>query len=458
MIPIFPFIRVCVCSLTLPIPIMTEQAKKEKKKPENLVIPPKKPKLSKAERRALQEAQRAAKAGPPPPTPTPLKLPQKQESMKLESKETTSSTTTTRQQTLKNIQDDMAFSLFSHLPPYHHEPMRNISAAANYAHLHPAVLQLGQMYSQGIIRGGNARCRAMLGVFHQLVSDYNPPLEDSSTRDLRHHLDQTVLKPSFTYWTEHCRPHSVSMGNAFTFLKSAVASLDRDIELEALKKILGQTIQAYIQERMDFAHVAICEHASSKIVDGDVLLVYGHSEVIVQLLVMQKEQLKKTFRVIVVDGRPLLEGRRMLESLKKANVMCSYILLNCISYVMKDVTKVLLGAAALMSDGSVLGRVGTACVALSSQRKAVLVCCETYKISNRVQLESITGNELGDPKCVYAGEKEENLRMLNLLYDLTPSNYISGIVTEMGILPPTSVAVLLREMNPHETMTDTSVL
>jgi translation initiation factor eIF-2B subunit delta len=336
--------------------------------------------------------------------------------------------------------------------------MRNISAAANYAHLHPAVLQLGQMYSQGIIRGGNARCRAMLGVFHQLVSDYNPPLEDSSTRDLRHHLDQTVLKPSFTYWTEHCRPHSVSMGNAFTFLKSAVASLDRDIELEALKKILGQTIQAYIQERMDFAHVAICEHASSKIVDGDVLLVYGHSEVIVQLLVMQKEQLKKSFHVIVVDGRPLLEGRRMLESLKKANVTCSYILLNCISYVMKDVTKVLLGAAALMSDGSVLGRVGTACVALSAQRKAVLVCCETYKISNRVQLESITGNELGDPKCVYAGEKEENLRMLNLLYDLTPSNYISGIVTEMGILPPTSVAVLLREMNPHETMTDTSVL
>ena len=36
--------------------------KKEKKAPkEGIVIPPKKPKLSKAERRALQEAQRAAK-------------------------------------------------------------------------------------------------------------------------------------------------------------------------------------------------------------------------------------------------------------------------------------------------------------------------------------------------------------------------------------------------------------
>lgn len=38
------------------------EQKKEKKTPkEGLVIPPKKPKLSKAERRAIQEAQRAAK-------------------------------------------------------------------------------------------------------------------------------------------------------------------------------------------------------------------------------------------------------------------------------------------------------------------------------------------------------------------------------------------------------------
>mmetsp|Transcript_6551 Transcript_6551/g.7135 ORF Transcript_6551/g.7135 Transcript_6551/m.7135 type:complete len:163 (+) Transcript_6551:126-614(+) len=35
--------------------------KSEKEKPPNLVIPPKKPKLTKAERRALQEQQRAAK-------------------------------------------------------------------------------------------------------------------------------------------------------------------------------------------------------------------------------------------------------------------------------------------------------------------------------------------------------------------------------------------------------------
>jgi translation initiation factor eIF-2B subunit delta len=33
---------------------------------------------------------------------------------------------------------------------------------------------------------------------------------------------------------------------------------------------------------------------------------------------------------------------------------------------------------------------------------------------------------------------------------VTPSEFVSGIVTEVGIIPPSSVAVLLREMNPQD--------
>mmetsp|Transcript_15747 Transcript_15747/g.19989 ORF Transcript_15747/g.19989 Transcript_15747/m.19989 type:complete len:149 (-) Transcript_15747:12-458(-) len=140
---------------------------------------------------------------------------------------------------------------------------------------------------------------------------------------------------------------------------------------------------------------------------------------------------------------------------------------------MKEVTKVFMGAAALMTDGSILSRVGTANVALMAQSNnvPVLFCCETYKISSRVQLESITSNELGNPDALIStncaidrsGSKEtngndvlnewrsvESLRLLNLLYDLTPSEFASGIITELGILPPTSVAVLLRELNQKE--------
>ena len=252
-------------------------------------------------------------------------------------------------------------------------------------------------------------------------------------------------------------------------------------------------MRIYIQERIEVADQAIiCKHVSTKIVDGDVILTYANSEVIGKLLkhamgggggennteesFLYGKKKTKTFRVIVVDSRPLLEGRDLLEKLLDAGIDCTYIFLNSLSYVMtKEVTKVFLGAAALMSDGSIMSRVGTASIAniAKANNIPVLFCCETYKINNRVQLESITVNELGNPddlvtnRCAISRSGEEvdatnkssllkdwrntpNLTLVSLLYDLTPSEFVSGIVTEMGILPPTSVAVLLREMNPQE--------
>mmetsp|Transcript_36163 Transcript_36163/g.73462 ORF Transcript_36163/g.73462 Transcript_36163/m.73462 type:complete len:401 (+) Transcript_36163:129-1331(+) len=376
-------------------------------------------------------------------------------------------------------------------PKHFEEEFSGISLGASNSvqNFHPAVLSLGMQYASGTIRGGNARAKAMLRTFQQVIRDYEPPAPSSpsSSRgggkedDVRHDLDHRIIKPAFQYWTTKCRPHSVSMGNAFTFLKLAVASLDRDMSVEEVKEILVDTIDAYIHERIDIADEAICKHGSSKIVDGDVILTYGCSSVVEVLLMdAAREKGADTFRIIVVDSRPLLEGRALVARLADAGIECTYILLNALSYVMmREVTKVFLGAAALMSDGSVLSRVGTACVALMARSNniPVLVCCETYKISNRVQLESITVNELGNPddvisaSCAMNGAASTaadckqidsvlgnwrdmpNLKVLSLLYDLTPSEFVSGIVTEMGILPATSVAVLLREMNPQDTNT-----
>eukprot|EP00543_Licmophora_paradoxa_P011942 CAMPEP_0202459324 /NCGR_PEP_ID=MMETSP1360-20130828/34745_1 /ASSEMBLY_ACC=CAM_ASM_000848 /TAXON_ID=515479 /ORGANISM="Licmophora paradoxa, Strain CCMP2313" /LENGTH=241 /DNA_ID=CAMNT_0049080339 /DNA_START=357 /DNA_END=1082 /DNA_ORIENTATION=+ len=236
------------------------------------------------------------------------------------------------------------------------------------------------------------------------------------------------------------------MGNAFSFVKQAIFSLERDMEWNDMLVVLEDTIVAYIRERIDFAARVIAEKAGEKIVDGDVVLTYGRSEAIAHLF---KEAARtKDFRVIVVDSKPLLEGKNFVEQLRNAGLDCTYILMNALSYVMPEVTKVFLGTASLQSDGSMLSRVGTACVALAAHSKhiPVLVCGETYKITNRTQLESITNNEMGNPQDVMEGA--ENLRVINLLYDLTPATFISGIITEMGILPPSSVAVLLREMNP----------
>ena len=71
----------------------------------------------------------------------------------------------------------------------------------------------------------------------------------------------------------------------------------------------------------------------------------------------------------------------------------------CLYYLFHpQVTKVLLGAHALLANGYVMSRVGSAVIAMVSKayNVPVLVCCETYKFSDRVQTDSFVSNELGE--------------------------------------------------------------
>ena len=130
---------------------------------------------------------------------------------------------------------------------------------------------------------------------------------------------------------------------------------------------------------------------------------------------------------MVVDARPSMEGKTLLASMVALGLSCTYVQLDALSYIMADVSKVFIGAAAMMNNGTVLGRAGTAmvkvtafalcaplppwrrrCLFMASTASAakaplfprgpqvamvahayhvpVMVCCETYKFCERARL------------------------------------------------------------------------
>jgi translation initiation factor eIF-2B subunit delta len=175
----------------------------------------------------------------------------------------------------------------------------------------------------------------------------------------------------------------------------------------------------------------------------------------------------------------------MLAALRASGLGCTYVQLAALGYVMHEVTAVALGAAAVLANGVVLGRAGSAAVALAATQagRPVLVLCETHKFQDRVQLDSITTNELRDPDelarlgggggggdgGVGGGGGDwggggppaapatptspladwralsPRLSLLNLAYDACPADCVTAVVTELGAMPPTSVPVVLRE-------------
>ena len=47
---------------------------------------------------------------------------------------------------------------------------------------------------------------------------------------------------------------------------------------------------------------------------------------------------RRSFRVVVVDGRPKLSGRNAVRRLCAAGIQCSYVLVSAVSYIMPEVT------------------------------------------------------------------------------------------------------------------------
>ncbi|XP_037492112.1 translation initiation factor eIF-2B subunit delta isoform X2 [Jatropha curcas] len=344
--------------------------------------------------------------------------------------------------------------LFRHLPQYERGTQLPDLESKFFQldPMHPAVYKVGLQYLSGDICGGNARCIAMLLAFQEVIKDYSIPLEKTLVRDL------TAKIGSYVSFLIECRPLSISMGNAIRFLKNRIAKLPLTLSESEAKAALISDIDRFINEKIILADRVIVKHAVTKIRDGDVLLTYGSSSA-VEMILLHAHELGKQFRVVIVDSRPKLEGQLLLRRLVGKGVSCTYTHINAVSYMMHEVTRVFLGASSVLSNGTVYSRVGTASVAMVAHAFGVpvLVCCEAYKFHERVQLDSICFNELGDPDAIskVRGREEinfldgcanrENLQLLNLIYDATPSEYVSMIVTDYGMVPPTSVPVIVRE-------------
>ncbi|QSZ37273.1 hypothetical protein DSL72_009367 [Monilinia vaccinii-corymbosi] len=338
--------------------------------------------------------------------------------------------------------EDKTVDLFRHL----YKP-RTASIAGAGKDVHPAVLALGLQMSHYTICGSCARLIATLQAFKRVVESYKTPVGASLTR----HFIPHVLSPQIEYLAS-CRPLSVSMGNAIRWLKLEISKIDPDLSEAEAKETVCDAIDVFMRERVTFADKVIADTTAEKIRDGDVILTYAKSS-LVQRALARAHEMGKKFRVIVVDSRPLHEGKHLASALVSLGIEVKYCLINGLSHNIQDVSKVLLGAHAMMTNGRLYSRIGTALVAMEASEadKPVIVLCETIKFSDRVALDSIVHNEIAPAnELVIAGGPLENwmdvknLQLCNPMYDVTPAEYIQMIVTESGNIPTTSVPVLHR--------------
>nr|GEW47444.1 initiation factor 2B-related protein [Tanacetum cinerariifolium] len=128
------------------------------------------------------------------------------------------------------------------------------------------------------------------------------------------------------------------MGNAIRFLKALIQKSTLTQTDSEAKASLCSDIDRYINEKILLADKVIIRHAVTKIRDGDVHLTYGCSSLI-EAILLHAYELRRQFWVVIVVSRPNLEGQSMLRS-------------------------VFLGAASVLSNGTIYSTVGILCIAM----------------------------------------------------------------------------------------------
>ncbi|BFZ58912.1 hypothetical protein PYCC9005_005980 [Savitreella phatthalungensis] len=452
--------------------------------------------------------------------------------------------------------------LFQHL-----DNKKRISSENIPKDIHPAIFTLALRYSSGTVSGSNARCVAMLQAFKDVIRDYVTPNGTTLARNL-----STYLSLQISYLVA-ARPLSVTMGTAIRYLKREISTRSIDKPDDVLKEELHSAIETFVRERIDMSRAVIARSAAGRIRDGDVVLVYAHSTTVLSTLREAVRRGRTFAVVVVdsrprFEGRKMLsdilaigsgntttaptvvvdafspDGSMVLPTQPATPApepytdeededdddnededrgedttrrkrrggritRATYVHLSGLDYVMPLVTKVLLGAHALLANGALYSRAGTAVVACAAHAKQVpcVVLAETYKFSERVLLDSFVMNEIGPDAMLAlptshhakannddesspqappsapqgktgkqpdkhpnkpdkAGAPNDNaanpskqplsgedlisagrLTRLDLLYDVTPAKYLTLCVSELGSLPTTAVPAALREQS-----------
>lgn len=238
------------------------------------------------------------------------------------------------------------------------------------------------------------------------------------------------------------RPTAVSLENALE-LVMAGAKGNTVTELRAGVEAAADQFVKNSQDAINKIAV-IC---ADKINDGNTIITHCNSTVAVQGMINAKNQ-GKSLRVYATETRPWFQGHITSQTLADAGVDITLIVDSAVRYFMTEANLVIVGADTVLSNGSVVNKIGTSQIALCAHEHhvPVLVCAETYKFARpNITAKDVRIEERAISEVVKPG-KLKGVKIRNPVFDITPAKYIESIITEIGVISPSNTHEVLQKM------------
>jgi len=239
-------------------------------------------------------------------------------------------------------------------------------------------------------------------------------------------------------------------------LKFKNASVKKLLSLRPTEPLLRNSLtaakkfnQQFVLDHFKNARKKYIGYGKKLIKSGFVIFTHCHSSSVVSILKEAKKEGKR-FEVFNTETRPLYQGRITARELARAGIKVTNIVDAAAGIalrktsILKKTSLMLIGCDAMLSDGSVINKVGSGMFAEIAYHHhiPVYVVGNSWKFSKRKIKIEIRGYE------EIWKRTHANIKIKNPAFEVVDSKYITAIISELGILKPKQFVKKVKKKYP----------
>ncbi|MFB0551487.1 MAG: S-methyl-5-thioribose-1-phosphate isomerase [Nitrososphaeria archaeon] len=250
------------------------------------------------------------------------------------------------------------------------------------------------------------------------------------------------------------RPTAINLSWALNRVLRKAYNVHGDVE--EIKDVVMKEAQLIADEDVD-CNKTLGKHGAKLLKDGDTVLThcnagalatvgYGTALGVVRAAIDQR----KKIQVIATETRPALQGARLTcFELQTDGIPVTLISDSMVGYTMKKkwVNKVMVGADRILTTGHVFNKIGTYQIAvLAREHKIPFYSAAPLSTFDRAsKVREVVIEERNPREVIWIGPTRIAPKGVEARYpafDLTPPQFVTGIITEKGVLyPPLSQSI-----------------
>jgi ribose 1,5-bisphosphate isomerase len=233
------------------------------------------------------------------------------------------------------------------------------------------------------------------------------------------------------------------LDETIAFVTSEIATTKTN-SLKKFKESVIRSENEYLK-RMGEDLGKLKDYGATLLSDGMTVVTHCHSSTVTGVLKEAHKRGKK-LNVVACETRPRYQGRITAAELARAGIDVTITVDMGVAKYLKKADIVLVGADAINSTGDLINKVGTRALAHLAKDYDVsfFSCAETYKYDPLTLYGVREKIEERGPKEVWE-KAPKKVKVSNPAFDVTASRYISGYITEMGVVSPSALSGIAKK-------------